>query len=180
MKISFRSLILITVGALIIPAANASVIYTFTATSAECLACGNTGPEPLPSFTLVLSNLISGANAVPLISFLAANNLGASTFLLAGGSGVAGHDSVTITNSNGTYDYDFTAGTLSKIGGPTSAAVGAFDTFSQAGVITITETSTAPEPSTALLLIILTAACFLGRRRLFQRPPIFGGVGDEN
>jgi hypothetical protein len=153
-------------AAVLVPAsAHASIIYTFTATSAECLVCGNTSPEPLSSFTLVVPGFVAGSNTIPQVNFLAGNNLGASTYLLAGGSGAAGHDTVTIVNSYGSYNYDFAAGTLSKVGGPTSAVVGAFDGFSQSGVVTITDSNPAPEPSTALLFAVPTAAFCLWRRR---------------
>jgi hypothetical protein len=152
MKFSLKLLALMGATALIPAAASASIIYVFTATSADCLACGNTGPQPLPTFTLVVPTFLTGDNTVPLLSFLAGANLGASTYLFTAGTGPGGHDLISVINSFGSYDYDFAAGTLSKVGGPTAAVVGSFDGFSQTGFVTVTNNSPVPEPSTALLL----------------------------
>jgi hypothetical protein len=171
MKFSFKLLAFIGAAALLPAAASASIIYVFTATSADCLPCGNTGPQPLPSFTLVVPTFVTGDATIPLVSFLAGANLGASTYLLTAGKGPGGHDLISVINSFGSYDYDFAAGTLSKVGGPTAAVVGSFDGFSQTGFVTITNNSPVPEPSTALLLAF-PAAFFMVHRWRSRTPAL--------
>jgi len=129
--------------------ASASIIYTFTATSALCLPCGNTSQEPLPSFVLVVPAFLTGTAIVPPGSFLSGSNIGATTDFIAGGGGPGGHDLIFVGNSFGNYNYDFAAGALSALG-THNAIVGSFDGFSQTGTLTVT--STVPEPASCLLM----------------------------
>jgi len=143
--------------------AGASVTYSFVATSADCLPCGN-GPQPLPSFTLTVPTFINAFSIVPQANFSSSANLGANTDFGPGGTTVTGFDSIFVSNSHGTYDYDFLLGAFGSVGTYTATVVGA-DSFSQTGTLTVTQSSAVPEPATLVLLSAGLSSLLLSVRR---------------
>jgi len=146
--------------------ASASIIYTFTATSANCQPCGN-GPQPLPSFVLTEPSFLTAFTGVPLASFSSSTNLGATTFLEPNGSGgTPGFDQITVLNSHGTYNYDFTVGDFGAVG-TYNATLAANDGFAQTGTLVITNSSV-PEPSTFGLIALPVVSLMLRRFRAMR------------
>jgi len=159
--------ILSLVGIAVVLPANASVTYTFTATSANCQPCGN-GPQPLPSFVLTGPSFLTAFTGVPLASFTSSANLGATTFLEPNGSGgTAGFDQITVLNSHGTYNYDFTVGDFGAAG-TYNAILAANDGFAQTGTLVVTSSSV-PEPSTFGLIALPMVSLMLRRFRTVRQ-----------
>jgi hypothetical protein len=137
--------------------ANASVIYTFTATTDN--------GAPLPSFVLTEPSFITSTlNGVT--TFTSSSNLLDASFLPGGV--IPGFDVIDISNIPGTNLYAFPIGSLGMTGTFTATTT-PFLSPSFNGTLIVTQTSAVPEPSVAVLLALPVAFLMLYHRKVAAR-----------